>query len=206
MNGYTPEIENPYPEQSGGKITEFVYLSPVVLYRGKEANEIRGNNEDADYVVACPYLVKYKLDNKLRFIEVPQGMLTDLASVPWGFRWLVGRVGPHLEASIVHDYLYIAWQDIEGYRAQLKDWAFANKLMGAAMAKAKVVWWRRIIILMAVWIFGWIVYFIRNPNPRYVEVPDYKAEIEAALEAKAEIEAEDEAQPAPDAADGEPES
>ena len=206
MNGDTPEIENPYPEQSGGKITDFEYVSPLVLYRAKDANEIRGGKEDSNYVVACPYLVKYKLDNKLRFIEVPQGMLTDLASVPRGFRWLVGRVGPHLEASIFHDYLYIAWQDIAGYRAQPKDFAFANRLMGAAMVKAKVVWWRRILILMAVWIFGWIVYFIRNSNPRYVEVPDYKAEIEAALKAKAEIEAEIEAQSAPGAADGEAES
>lgn len=206
MIGYTPEIENPYPEGPGGQITDFEYVSPLVLYRFANPDEDDGDQADAAYVVGRPYSVEFKLDGNQRVVEVPQGMLTDLASVPWGFRWLVGRVGPHLEASIVHDYLYIAWQDIEGYRAQLKDWAFANKLMGAAMAKAKVVWWRRIIILMAVWIFGWIVYFIRNPNPRYVEVPDYKAEIEAALEAKAEIEAEDEAQPAPDAADGEPES
>ena len=28
---------------------------------------------------------------------------TDLASVPWFWRWVVGRVGVHLRAAVVHD-------------------------------------------------------------------------------------------------------
>lgn len=30
---------------------------------------------------------------------------TDLASVPWFWRWVVGRVGVHLRAAVVHDWL-----------------------------------------------------------------------------------------------------
>lgn len=39
-----------------------------------------------------------------------ENLLTDLSSVPWTGWSLVSRVGPHLEASIVRDWLYIAWQ------------------------------------------------------------------------------------------------
>ncbi len=31
--------------------------------------------------------------------------VSDLASVPWPFAWLVGRTGPHLRAAIVHDWM-----------------------------------------------------------------------------------------------------
>ena len=171
MIGYTPEIENPYPEGPGGQITDFEYVSPLVLYRFANPDEDDGDQADAAYVVERPYSVEFKLDGNQRVIEVPQGMLTDLASVPWYFRWLVSRVGPHLEASIVHDYLFIAWQDIDDYPAQRKDFDFANELMRHAMIEAGVKWWRRALILFAVRIVGWGVYLAPNPEPRYVVVP-----------------------------------
>ena len=39
-------------------------------------------------------------------IVVPEGFVTDLASVPWFARWYVSRDGNHTRAAVVHDYLY----------------------------------------------------------------------------------------------------
>jgi hypothetical protein len=38
---------------------------------------------------------------------VPAGFVSDLASIPFGFRWLLPRKGPWSHAAIVHDYLYL---------------------------------------------------------------------------------------------------
>ena len=50
---------------------------------------------------------------------------------------IVGRVGRHLEASIVHDWLYVAWQ-VTGVMPQRHMWRFANDVMYSAMRKAGV--------------------------------------------------------------------
>ena len=38
-------------------------------------------------------------------ITVPAGTLTDFASVPKGFRWLISRVGKYGRGAVLHDYL-----------------------------------------------------------------------------------------------------
>ena len=75
MIGYTPEIENPYPEQSGGEITDFEYVSPLVLYRFADANVALGDGADAEYIVERPYKVEFKLDGNDRVVEVPKSRL-----------------------------------------------------------------------------------------------------------------------------------
>ncbi len=152
-------------------ITDFEYVTPLWLYRSATAVQFRSGKADADYVVARPYTVHFKLDGDERVITVPQGMLTDLASVPAAARSLVGRVGPHLEASIVHDFLYIAWQDLPGVEARKDDRDFADELMRVAMIKAKVGWFKRTLIHSAVRLAGWFVYRGANPEPRYVVIP-----------------------------------
>lgn len=36
---------------------------------------------------------------------VPAGYITDFASIPASFRWLLERIGIHQKAAVVHDYL-----------------------------------------------------------------------------------------------------
>ena len=79
---YSPEMENPYPAKPGGKIADFEYRSPLVLYRAAKAVKSRGRKEDANYIVGRAYSVEFTLDGQKRVIEIPKGMLTDLASVP----------------------------------------------------------------------------------------------------------------------------
>ena len=71
--------------------------------------------EDGDYILQHPFEADYEIDgDEWRRLTVPRGLITDLTSVPRPLRVFVGRVGPWLEAAIIHDYLYVAWQDVRG--------------------------------------------------------------------------------------------
>ncbi|MBL24935.1 MAG: hypothetical protein CMM48_13675 [Rhodospirillaceae bacterium] len=178
-------------------VVDFEYHTPLILYRGIESVRQR-TDSDAEYVVGADYKVSFRLDTVDREefgdddefedngdavsrddidlpagryeITVPKGMLTDLTSVPSVVRGIIGRVGPHLEAAIVHDFLYVAWQDVEGLEAREKDREFSDKLMRAAMASANVGSFQRRAIYDAVAEFGRSAYVGRNQY-RYVEIP-----------------------------------
>jgi hypothetical protein len=108
VDPYLPQIDNPYPEGAWSQITEFKYLTPMILRREAKAVRNRGDKEkDAEYILGEEYRVSFKLDGQTREITVPRGMLTDLSSAPRIASLAgIGRVGPHLEGSIVHDFLY----------------------------------------------------------------------------------------------------
>ena len=169
MEPYDPKFGNPYPDTDWNDITSFKYLTPLHLYREISAVKMR-DGEDADYLLGQEYKVAYALDNgPLLELTVPKGLLTDLTSTPSITRSLVSRVGPHLEAAIVHDFLYIAWQLIPGRGAQKRDWDFADKLMRAAMKEAKVSFTKRLLISSALKVFGWPIYRSKNEPPYFVD-------------------------------------
>lgn len=168
MRAYTPQFDNPYPEGEWSEITDFAYATNLHLCRAMTAVQTR-TGEDANYVLAQPYKVSFKLDGVEREIEVPKGMLTDLASIPRGVRWVVSRVGPHLEASIVHDFLYIAWQDLSDHDARDEDRKFSDELMRVAMKKAKVSSVQIFLIHGAVRLAGGSAFRNADPGNRYVE-------------------------------------
>lgn len=171
MASSLPEIVNPYPDNwsEDSKITDFVYETRLHLHRVIKAVQIR-DGEDAAYIVSVDYVVSFKLDGDSRRITVPKGMLTDLVSVPWLFRFLVGRVGPQLEAAIIHDYLYVAWQDFPDKDARDQDRRFADELMRVAMEAANVGSVKKFLIYNAVKWFGESSYHSEDPE-RYVTVP-----------------------------------
>ena len=169
----TPKIDNPYPlDYVGEDIEDFTYESPLVLRREIEAVKMRGGKDDAEYVVGADYVVSFKLKGQVnkRKITVPKGMLTDLSSSPRAAWALVAPVGPHLEASIVHDFLYIAWQDL-GLEPRGNDWLFADNIMHAGMVEAGVDRSQIVMIYAALRGFGWPVYKKPDPPPRYVKAP-----------------------------------
>ena len=143
-----------YPPQLPTKITDgsFTYWNNLHLTRSIKAVKGRKGKEDADYIVGSPYLcsVIVEIDGKnhRHLILVPQGFLTDLSSAPRIFRSYVSRVGPHLEASIVHDWLYVAWQH-EGLEPTEGMRLFADDVFLAAMKKAKVGSCKRWLIYRA---------------------------------------------------------
>ena len=158
---------NPYPPAPTG-IHAFRYDSALVLLRLKDAVRLR-TGEDADFILARDFLVSWEDDEGTRHVLcVPAGLITDLTSVPPVWRWLVGRVGPWLEAAIVHDYLYIAWQDVPGRRAVPADRRFADDMMRAAMQAARVAPWRIALIYGALRVFGGTRY-ARGAKDRYLD-------------------------------------
>ena len=172
MPDYTPVIDNPYPSNYDGEdIQEFEYLTPLILRREVDAVKMRGGRDDADYIVGADYKVRIRIkgESTKRTITVPRGMLTDLSSSPRLAQAIVARVGPHLEASIEHDFLYIAWQDIPGAGPRRVDWNFADAMILAGMRAAGVALDQIVAIHSAVRAFGWPAYKKANPPPRYVK-------------------------------------
>ena len=160
---FKPKIENPYPGDFK-TVSAFDYKSRLVLVRKPTALKNR-RQAKASYIVGEDYTVTVEVDGKSRELTVPRGMLTDLASVPWGARNTVGRVGPHLEASIVHDYLFIAWQLLgSDYGAKRIDFDYANAVMFAALDAADTGPLRKTAIKVALKfpLISWSVFKGRN--------------------------------------------
>lgn len=143
------------------EVEGFCYCDNLYLSRARGAVKNR-RGKDANYIVARQYhvLVKVKVAGATYWfpITVPAGLKTDLSSVPWWGRWYVGRVGPHLEASIIHDWLYVAWQH-EGIKATEQRRKFADDVILAAMKEANVDCRRRWVIYKAVSWFGWSAFY-----------------------------------------------
>ncbi len=135
-NYFVPNFPNPYPS-SNVSVTGFEYDDKLLLMRLPTA-PLTNNGAKADFVVGADFSVRWLgSDGVTRRISVPRGMLTDLTSVPPGFRWLIGRVGPWLEAAIVHDFLTIAWRTMDGNGTRARR-DFADAVMVAAMKRAEV--------------------------------------------------------------------
>ena len=79
-------------------------------------------------------------------------MYTDFASVPRFARLFVNNIGPWLEASVVHDYLCIAWRWLDG-QGSAERRKFSDDIMLAAM-EAAGVGFRRHIIYAAIRAYG----------------------------------------------------
>lgn len=165
-------LADPYPVRSRRPaIAAATYVDDLVLRRSIAAVKARSGG-DADYVVGAPYRVRYRLAGETAWgsVKVPAGLTTDLSSVPRPVWSLINRVGPHLEASIVHDWLYVAWQDVPGRGARPEDRRFADDLFLALMKEAKVGWLKRQAIYRAVRLFGWAAYRSQDPG-RHAAVP-----------------------------------
>lgn len=163
-----PSFPNPYPDEPWENVADFTYDADLHLMRKIESVQQR-EGENAEFIVAADYPIRYKLDGVERRIVVPRGMLTDLSSVPRLGRIVVSQVGPHLEASIVHDFLYVAWQDVEGRGARARDREFTDKIMRAGMAAADVGAGQTWTIYQAVRLFGGSAYN-KADEQRYIDL------------------------------------
>ena len=144
-------------------VTDFLYRNWLVLGRGPEP--LMRGDRTAEYVVMKDYEVIVVVGGEYHTIVVPAGMTTDLASVPRIFRGLVGQTGPHLEACVVHDWLYIAWQ-IQDRLPTKADWKFANQVLYAGMKAAGCSWFTRMAVKVAMKtpFVSWSVFKSRDKN------------------------------------------
>ena len=147
------------------KIEGFKYLTPLWLYRTADATELGPKGKDPLYVVGENYMVSFyahgPMEGGKQTIVAPKGLLTDLASVPRIARSFAGRVGRHLEASIVHDFMYGS--------PDTPDREFADQVFLAGMKAAKVPRLQRWLIYRAVRTFGARSY--REGTNQFVQVP-----------------------------------
>lgn len=145
-------------------ITDFTYKDVLVL--GRAPKSLKRADRESCYVIMEDYGVILTIDGKLYNIVVPRGMATDLASVPRWARSIIGRVGPHLEACIVHDWLYVAWQLEKGREPTKADWKFANKVLYAGLKAAKCNWITRwgMKVAMEAPVFSWGMFKSRDSN------------------------------------------
>ena len=160
-----PPFTNPYPTRAWERVHSVAFLDSLDLRR-----PLRAVRPGLDlYVVLRPYRIAYRLDDEPRRLFVPAGLVTDLCSRPAWAAALVDRVGPHLPASIVHDWLYVAWQGLDR-DARPGDRVFADKLFRAGMRAAGVAEDQVQRIYAAVRIGGGAAYAARSSYPDYVAV------------------------------------
>ena len=81
------------------------------------------------------------------YITAQQGFSTDFASVPRVFWSVVGPIGKHTKASVVHDWLY-------HHTAGGRKWA--DQVFLEAMKVSGAGWFKRRLCYRAVRLFGWV--------------------------------------------------
>lgn len=157
----------PYADPSY-PITDFNYESWLILGRSPET--LKRGDREAMYIIMKDYRISFTIGDRRHVIVVPKGMTTDLVSVPKWARSIIGRVGPHLEACIVHDWLYVSWQ-LQDRQPTKDDWKFANRVLYAGLKAAKVNWVTRVGIKIAMEFPGisWGVFKKRDKN-LFVEI------------------------------------
>ena len=85
------------------------------------------------------------IKGKVHYITVPEGFVTDFASVPNFAAILAPKLGRYNRAAILHDYLYSTGEFIKG---------IADMVFLVAMQELEVKRWRREIMYVTVRYFG----------------------------------------------------
>lgn len=115
---------------------------------------------------------KWKLRSELVYysalfdvtLAVPGGFVTDLASIPRGFQWLIPVNGRHRAPAVVHDYLYSEQgqvlanpQETDAHKLRVRNLSRkdCDQIFKEAMKVAGVGWFKRNTMYRAVRIGGW---------------------------------------------------
>lgn len=101
--------------------------------------------EKYPFRVVRPFIYEVGSPGSGRMFIVRPGFLTDFASVPFGFRWLVPIVGRHGKAAVLHDWLY---------DTHVVSRRQADDIFYEAMGVLGVRPWRRFLAWAAVRLFG----------------------------------------------------
>jgi hypothetical protein len=144
------------------EIRGFKFHTPLVLVQAVHGVEM-AVDRPAMFILGADFTVSYTttLSSARRKITAPAGMLTDLISSP--FHSIVQPSDPKiLGAGIIHDYLYVAHESIEGYRPINRDRKFADDMLLHGMKESGVGWFRRKMVYRAVRIGGWKPFFERD--------------------------------------------
>lgn len=137
---------------------------PVRFHVGLEVGRPRQDPHVPSFIGPTTFLVRrvFPFTWRDRDFVVPNGCLTDFASVPPLFRPLFGKLGRYTEATVVHDAAYrgnlyvrdpISGGGRPATRAGLSR-VECDALLSDAMRTLGVHPWRRILMVAAVRLFG----------------------------------------------------
>lgn len=146
---------DPYPDHTVN-VETVTFTSDLVLFRPREHFDSSERGQDV-YTVGSPLQIRWTGKDCEGSVSVPPSFITDLTSVPPGLRWLVSRAGPWLEAAVVHDFLYVAWQTLETTPTEAEKTRyrkFSDDIMFSGMTRAGVRGWRKWGIYLSVRLFG----------------------------------------------------
>ncbi len=162
-------LPNPYPmKNSWHDITKVNFVDRLVLTRLTKAVRARHGPDlevDAEFIVCEPFRLEYKFDRseKSRTVTVREGFLSDGVSVLGNS----DRTSDCLEASIVHDYLYVAWQFLEPpneRKPRKYDQTFADRLFYKTLLASGISNATSWVMYQSVRTFGWSTYKERDPD------------------------------------------
>ena len=153
---------DPFPAGEIDDIADFTYLDELAFVRHAEVHVHKPPESlwqlAADFRVSMTVVPSDGAAYPLTLLA-PRGLCTDLSSVPQPFWSFLGPIGAHLEVSIVHDYLYMAWTDFrEEDEVRRRDWDFADTLFRVGMKASGVGGIKRALAYRAVRMFGWPVF------------------------------------------------
>lgn len=106
-----------------------------------------GKNKWAVFIGFDYHVGSYPSDE---IIHVPEGFVTNFASVPRIFWPLIGPIDEHGKAAVIHDYCYSQG----AYSKRRSDDIFLE-----AMEVLNVSKWKRFCIYWAVRLFGWFAWY-----------------------------------------------
>jgi len=158
----------------GVRFTDFRFVEPLRLRR-----DIQGRGRwmivDQDY----PFVWE---ENDVRWYRgvVPKNMETDLATIPQWAQWLISKLDAHVEAAVVHDYLYrngancieVTPTNVFGEpttpprEPELRQLSRrdCDRIFLAAMRTARVARWKRGLMYAAVRVGAWWAYTPWQPD------------------------------------------
>lgn len=97
-------------------------------------------------VVTRPYIYYHEIKGIEISVTVPEGFVTDFASIPGPAQILIQPFGRHAPAAVLHDFLYAL--------GQKKARAYADRLFLHAMQESGVSFFRRSLMFRMVRLFG----------------------------------------------------
>lgn len=135
-------------------ITDYFQLDDLHLLRWR----LRPPNIAAQFQIARDFRVQFRISDapKRTVLTVPNGMLTDLASIPQVAQAAISKLGPHIEAAVVHDYLCTRegdFEDADGTRLHVSS-SVAADIFHAAMIAGRTDPEQAAIMCFAVKTFG----------------------------------------------------
>lgn len=91
-----------------GADQEVQILVPPGYLQAPAQPTVQAFSDGINWLLREPLIYEIMTSNNA--VEVPRGFVTDFATIPWRYHWLIRSTGAYSAAAVVHDFLY--WTQI----------------------------------------------------------------------------------------------